>query len=182
MLEHPQGRRASLNPEVSAVAFGPLIDEEQKVRGAIVATYAVMNTQQRGNLETRALARLNKLRADKGLPAATLRPFAGNDEAVAALAKGSQASDVMERMLEQSTQATHQTAQGVRIETQNIDAFDVHEMLLKNTPMEVSLAVGTSQPPNEPWMHYVLLWVINTPGTGQMASVFNAEQLLAHRP
>lgn len=170
MLEHPQGRRALLNPDVSAVAFGPLLDGEQKLRGAIVGTYALMDAKQRAQLESRALERLNKVRASKGLPPAKLRPFAGNDAAVEALAKGVSARAVMDRLLDQTVNAIQRPVQGVWNETHDVDDFEVGEALLKNEAIEVSLAVGTAQNPDQPWMHYVLMWVVSAQGSGPMAS------------
>lgn len=169
MLEHPQGRRTLLNPNASVVSFGPLLDDEQKVRAAIIGTYTLMEASHRTELEGKVLARLNKLRAEKGAPPAKLKVLAGNDEAVNALAKGEAARPVMDQLLKRSVTELNRSAQAFWVETNEIDNFEFDEVLLQNEPIEVSLAVGTSQRPSDPWMHYVVMCIVTSPGTGPMA-------------
>lgn len=169
LLEKPNGRRTLLNPEISMLAVGPLFDEQKQVRGALLATYALMDSGQRAQYEQKVLEQLNAARSKKGVGPARVRPTTSNDVAVAALAKGSSADDALQGLLDATVREIKRGVSGFWIETHDLGELNFPEALLTKDELEISLAVGLSQPPNEPWMRYVALFVISTQGTGPMA-------------
>ena len=167
VVEQPFGRSAVLDPAVSAIAIGPVIDENfahsgRPVIGAVVTTYALFDDSELAALQEKIYERLAAEREALG-HAAPRRLDALDDDAWGAAARlvGGKVTPIsaLSSLVRVGVDVLQRPLQGFVFETNDLDRLEFPEHLLGRRVPEVSITLTRYQPEGEPWGRYVVLFV-----------------------
>lgn len=162
MLEQPSGRAVLLDPSASRIAIGGMVDAKRSILATIVSTYVLPALVDPAGTVRDLVARLNRVRTERGLPPALWVAWPGDvgERAAQRLAAGEDPNDVLEFALVGTQQVVHRSLTGWVVPAKKFDELQFPEELITRTPLGVFVTVASHQPEGEPWVQYVALFVL----------------------
>lgn len=167
VVEQPFGRSAVLDPGASAIAIGPIIDENfadsgRPVIGAVITTYALFDDSELAVLQEQIYERLAAEREALG-HAAPRKLDALDDDArgAAARLRGGKVTPIsaLSSLVRIGVGVLQRPLQGFVVETSDLNQLEFPEHLLGRRVPEVSITLTRYRPEGEPWGRYVVLLV-----------------------
>jgi hypothetical protein len=162
-LERPIGRNALLDPDARLVAVGPTMLEGTPGVGAVVTTYSLFAASEDHSAdETLFLRRVREERAARGLT--TPRFVRTSDEMKKAAARVAQNDEsprgALSAMLGSVVWDSGRPAMGYVLETNDVGAVAVPDVLLRPGPLTLSIAITHHRAPGAAWGQYVVFMLL----------------------
>jgi hypothetical protein len=163
VLDVPGGREALLDPEADHLAVGVIGSPALGFVGVLFGTYATFELgDTRGHAE-KVRARLDNLRAQKGLAKTEMLPNVEAD--LSAVVRQVSAGEVdVDQGLNRALSVAAERTQG-EVRAHYVDAFELDQITIPDEivsmrSLRVAIAVGQHQPKGDPWRRYIVYFVI----------------------
>lgn len=163
VLDVPGGREALLDPEADHLAVGVIGTPAQGFVGALFGTYATFELGDPRSHAEKVRARLDNLRAQKGMARAEMLPHVEADlsAVVRQVSSGEVDADQgLNRALSVAAERTHGEVRAHYVDAFELDQIAIPDEIVSIRSLRVAIAVGQHQPKGDPWRRYIVYFVI----------------------
>src|SRR5271157_2115698 len=168
-LEEPTGRAALLDPEARVLAVGAVASEKPPVLVAIAATYQLFGEEDLTAEAARYAKRVAEARAarEKSTPQPLVSVQGVAEHAVQTLATSKHEPQLaLNDALAKAGSLVGRPVHGWYVQGRRVEDLPIPDELSNWDSLEMAVAVGSYQPPDEPWGRLVVFIIALPPDVG----------------
>ena len=168
-LEEPTGRAALLDPDARVLAVGALAADKPPVLVAIAATYQLFGEEDLTAEAARYAKRIAEARTarEKSAPQPLVSVQAVAEHAVQTLATTKlEPQQALNEALAKAGSQVGRPLHGWYVQGRSVEDLPIPDELSTWDSLEMAVAVGSYQPPNEPWGRLVVFIIALPPDVG----------------